>query len=344
MLAGLEAAQRRLHPPQLAGLREMLAPHRDALGQAQRVFAEAQPEPQLKDFHHSFVAGSGYALEAVSLFCQAVPEQQAITNVLVSMRAFALSLENLYPLHRFPPLGRYFVEEAFRDRVEALDASPRDGVSVGLHYSGPDSSDSERGQFCLYVPESCDGEKPLPLVVALHGGAGNGRGFVWTWLREARGRGFLVLAPTARGDTWSFANPGYDGDMLRSMVSYVCERWPVKRSSVLLTGLSDGATFTLIEGLREGSPFTALAPFSGVLHPAVLGGAGAHMAAGKRIYLVHGALDWMFPVELARMAHQLLGDAGAEVIFRELADLSHTYAREENASLLPWFDSSLAAS
>ncbi len=339
----MEAAQRRLHPPQLAGLRGQLHPHRDALASARRVFAELEPKPQLKEFHRSFLAGSGYALEAVSLFCQSVPQQQAVATVLSSMRAFALAQESLYPLHRFPPIGHYFVEEAFRARVEALDARPADGVSVGLHYSGKKSGTSERGQFCLYVPESCDGHTELPLVVALHGGAGDGRGFVWTWLREARGRGFLLLAPTARGEAWSFAKPEYDGNMLRSMVAYVCERWPVKRSSVLLTGLSDGATFTLIEGLREDSPFTALAPFSGVLHPALLDGAARQRAAGRRIYLVHGALDWMFPVELARSASEQLQGAGAELFYREIADLSHAYAREENAAVLPWFDSSLAA-
>ena len=45
----------------------------------------------------------------------------------------------------------------------------------------------------------------------------------------------------------------------------------------------------------------------------------------------------MFPVELARAASEELRKAGADLVFREIADLSHTYARDENAKILDWF-------
>ena len=32
-----------------------------------------------------------------------------------------------------------------------------------------------------------------------------------------------------------------------------------------------------------------------------------------------------------------LSDAGAAVVYREIADLSHTYPRDENARILDWF-------
>ncbi len=57
---------------------------------------------------------------------------------------------------------------------------------------------------------------------------------------------------------------------------------------------------------------------------------------------MHGALDWMFPVEIARMARDELAKAGADLTFREIEDLSHTYPREENARILEWLDPSLA--
>jgi phospholipase/carboxylesterase len=126
------------------------------------------------------------------------------------------------------------------------------------------------------------------------------------------------------------------------MVDWVCERWPVDRARVLLTGLSDGATFTLLAGLAESSPFSALAAVSGVLHPAALGRGGAERARGRRIYLAHGALDWLFPVALARLARDELERAGAALVYREIDDLSHTYPREENDRILCWFDPALA--
>jgi phospholipase/carboxylesterase len=67
----------------------------------------------------------------------------------------------------------------------------------------------------------------------------------------------------------------------------------------------------------------------------------AEIADGERlrglpVYLVHGKLDWMFPVQVARQTRDALLAAGAEVTYRELDDLSHTYPREMNAKILNW--------
>ena len=46
----------------------------------------------------------------------------------------------------------------------------------------------------------------------------------------------------------------------------------------------------------------------------------------------------MFPVELAREAERAFTNAGANVTYREIADLSHTYPREINAGLPDWME------
>ena len=56
-----------------------------------------------------------------------------------------------------------------------------------------------RGGFSLYVPEYYTPDRAWPLVMALHGGSGNGRGFLWSWLRDARSLGAILVAPTATG-------------------------------------------------------------------------------------------------------------------------------------------------
>jgi phospholipase/carboxylesterase len=341
VLRGIEAAGRWLHPPQLPALRERLAPLGSELADAVCEFAATPPPPELTELHTRMLEGAKLACRAIELFLETPPPDRAILVVLESMRAFSRAQESLYALHRIPPIGRYFVEEAFHNRLESLDPPPPPGISVGLHHSGAADRVGARGGFCLYVPETYDGTADWPLVVALHGGSGSGREFLWTWLREARGRGFLLLAPTATGPTWSLDAPEVDARTLRSMLEYVGSRWRVDRTRVLLTGLSDGATFALLCGLMEDAPFTALAPLSGVLHPANLTNGNVQRARGRRIYLVHGALDWMFPVEIARIAHRTLADAGADVVFREIADLSHTYARDENDRIITWFDPSL---
>jgi phospholipase/carboxylesterase len=43
-------------------------------------------------------------------------------------------------------------------------------------------------------------------------------------------------------------------------------------------------------------------------------------------------------VQVARQTAQALTAAGANVIYRELDDLSHTYPPEMNAEILTWLD------
>ena len=249
------------------------------------------------------------------------------------------ALEEIYPLcDVLVPVSRYFLEEAARGSRELIAhlAVPPEADNVGrVGLIDVGNERGSRGGFTLYVPETYSPDRAWPLVVALHGGSGHGANFVWSWLREARSRGFLVLSPTAQGDTWSMFAPAVDGDALGRMVEYVGEHWNLDRSRVLLSGMSDGGTFTLLAGFMEDAPFTHLAPMCGVLPP--MTDAVRREAAGKPIYLVHGGLDWMFPPEVARMASKELEAAGADLTYREIADLSHTYPREENARVADWW-------
>src|SRR5262249_32337424 len=95
-------------------------------------------------------------------------------------------------------------------------------------------------------------------------------------------------------------------------------------------------TYALFCGLREGMPFTHLAPACGVLHPALFVNGDLARAQGRPIYLIHGALDWMFPVASARLASQALQAAGARVRFPGVEDLSHTNRGEETRKILDW--------
>jgi phospholipase/carboxylesterase len=341
-LVTLEAALRRLHPPLLPDLREKVEAARARLEAAVEAFGAQTPPPGIEAFHEQLAAGSGTALDAARRFVAPAPPEQLAAGVLGAMRVHARSQELLYPLRQaLPPLAAYFTEPALHDRLEALEPAREDDVAVGLLRADGNAPDG-RGGFCLYVPETCTRERPLPLVVALHGGHGHGRDFVWSWLREARSRRCLLLSPTSRGDTWALHDPHGETRALASMVEYVGERWRVDPERILLTGLSDGATFTLLAGLSADVPFTHLAPVSGVLHPDSESMGNLARAAGKPVYLVHGALDWMFPVALARMAGETLRDAGAALVYREIEDLSHAYPREENARILEWLDPGLA--
>jgi len=345
-LHGLELTFRHLHPPEIPRLREGAQRLLDGLEPALAAFREVAPPPGAEPVQQRLGAGGEQVVAALRSFLEDGGAEGPVAGVLGAMRLHAHAQATLYPLATvLPPVSRFFAEPAHHENLAALEPGERtEGEpSVGMHRAAaPDGGERER--FTLYVPEWLDPGEPRPLIVALHGGSGSGRDFLWTWLREARSRGCLLLAPSSRGSTWSLQAPPLDTAQLRAMVEYVCESWAVDPGRVLLTGLSDGATFTLLAGLSEGAPYSHLAPVSGVLHPLHFATGNAARAEGKPIYLVHGALDWMFPVTLARAARDSLEDQGAALVYREIENLSHTYPREENDRILRWFDPSLAPS
>ena len=334
--------QRYLYPPVATRLAEVLAPQTEALT-APLAALEAEAWPQDAAFMRDRLLDVGReTLDMVAAFVSAARASDDPFDLYRALRRFARVQESLYPLApAFDPVSRWFLDPARRDDDGLVDRL-RDGTlredddarRVGVLHA--DNDRDTRGGFSLYVPETWDGRTTMPLVVALHGGHGHGRDFLWSWLREARARQTLVLAPTSESRTWSFMGHDVDAPRLARMVESVGERYPVDRARILLTGMSDGASYALFFGLRAGSPFTHLAPACGVLHPALLVGDALAPARDRPIYLVHGALDWMFRVETARLARDVLTAAGARLVYREIEDLSHAYPRDENPAILDW--------
>jgi phospholipase/carboxylesterase len=127
-----------------------------------------------------------------------------------------------------------------------------------------------------------------------------------------------------------------DTPNLARIVSGVRARWRIDPQRLLLTGMSDGGTFCYVSGLETVSPFTHLAPVCATFHPMLLAMADPERLRGLPVYLAHGVLDWMFPVEVARQAQAALAAAGASVAYTEIDDLGHAYPREINAPMLAW--------
>jgi phospholipase/carboxylesterase len=340
-LAAFEAVQRYLHPGSISKLVELVSPLRPELQAGRQALESADWPVELAFVRDGLAAACRYAGEALDGFLDASREPTSVVPFYQAVRHSTRALEAVYPL--FPvlrPVNSFFLEEPLRASQVILNRLiGASGHEVGVIASASDRK--QRGGYSLYVPEYYDGSETWPVVVALHGGHGHGAEFLWSWVREARSRGFLLLAPTSRGTTWSLMGEDVDGDPVRSAVERTRRAYNVDPNRILLTGISDGGTYAFRCGLREKTPFTHLAPISCVLNPLILEDGEMSQAAGKRIYLVHGALDWMFPVDLARMARYELSAAGAELTYREIPDLSHTYPRDENARILDWFGAPL---
>ncbi len=340
-MEAFEQVQRNMHPTRLDQLADFIRPFDEELRAAFEPFDQLVFPEHIAKFGEHIKGAATYSLRASDGILNAGGDTMA---AMKAMRAQCRAQEMLYPVASvLTPISQYFLELPKRDNKALLESflEEREGQRVGILNAANDRD--ARGGFNLYVPEYLDTSKPTPLVIALHGGTGHGSDFMWAWLREARSRGFLLMAPTSQDDTWSLmGDPDKDLPVLLHTIEFIAENFAVDREHILLTGMSDGGTYTLLAGLREESPFTHLAPFSGVLHPEISMNGNIKYAKDRNIYLVHGTHDWMFPIETAYMAQQELEAAGANLTFRPIEGLSHTYARTENDALLKWFNPALA--
>jgi phospholipase/carboxylesterase len=339
LLQSLEALAfvvRHLNPPDFDRVMEALGTPEDAL-KATRSRLSEWPQ-QFLDVRSSLDTASDAALAAFDGLRAVQHGNGDLYAAFRALRYAPRAQEALYPLAaKFPPVSSFFLDPSLRDDADLASrlASPAtEGTGITRHHNEPDS----RGGFSLYVPEYYTPDRAWPLVVALHGGSGNGRNFLWSWLRDARSFGAILIAPTATGRTWALMGDDGDTPNLNRIIESVRSRFNIDATQMLLTGMSDGGTFCYVTGLENASPFTHLAPVAATFHPLMAQIADADRMRGLPIFVTHGKLDWMFPVEVARHTRDALSAAGADVTYREIDDLSHTYPREMNAELLRWLN------
>ena len=335
-LESLGFIARHLNPPDFGQVMDAAGTPDEAL-QAVRPRLAEWPE-QFAGLKGALEAACDAALSSYQGLRTVLNGEGDLVSVYRALRHVPRALEALYPLAAtLPPVSSFFIEPGLGEDADLLArlATPA-GENTGVQHD--DNEPGSRGGFSLYVPEYYSPDRAWPLVMALHGGSGNGRSFLWSWLRDARSRGAILIAPTATGPTWALMGDDTDTPNLDRILEAVRARWNVDTSRMLLTGMSDGGTFCYVTGLNSASPFTHLAPVAATFHPLMAETADADRLRGLPIHIVHGLLDWMFPVQVARQTQQALTAAGASVTYRELEDLSHTYPREMNAEILRWMN------
>jgi len=332
----LRFAARHIHPPHLQALGTAVSPAAEPIRNALPAFRAAPWPEQLRGLRDGTLTAAEIAAAALEAFDAAAAggDMRAARRVLDRR---ARGCEALWPsVPMSPVISRFFLDDAAREdeglcaRLEA--ETPAGG---GIHHLENESG--SRGGYSLFVPQARESSAPPPLVVALHGGGGHGRTFFWSWLPAARAAGVMLISPTSVGRTWALQGDDVDTPNIARILEEVRRRWRFDESRLLLTGMSDGGTFCWTSGLLGDSPFTHLAPFSTTFHPLLLEFAEADRLSGLPVLIVHGALDWMFPAEVARSAAGALEARGARVVHREIRDLSHAFASDEAPAVIRWF-------
>ncbi len=298
---------------------------------------QATPPEPLRPFHDAFTAAIRHLGNTSQTFLNASESSYSLAG-LDMRRALCRGLNLLYGIRADTPVLQeyWLLPEAMAERETLETPSPDADAAVGVIHR---RRAAPLADYSLYVPESYTPGREWPLIVCLHGAYGRGDHYIWSWLRPAKSRGYMLLAPKSLDVTWSILQPERDTQSVEAMLEEVCGEYAVDRGRVYLSGLSDGGTFTWLLGLGRPELFAGIAPVAGDFTGMMDDMLRRKQGLGLPICIAHGAHDHIFAVEPIRRGHALLQRLGYNARYEELADWGHSYCSGVNERVvMPWFE------
>jgi phospholipase/carboxylesterase len=199
-------------------------------------------------------------------------------------------------LSGLPGLARAAGEESVA-RLRARPGKPTRRAEIGQHNLGL----AKGRDGILSVPPGYKPEKPVPLILMLHGALG--RGGLELYCEEAAKVGIAVAVPDSRGRTWDLMLGGYgpDIDFLNRVLEHTFASVAVDPRRLAVAGFSDGGSYALSIGLPNGDLFTHIIAHSPgyMMPPSRKGKPG--------IFITHGTEDNILAIDSSsrRMVPQL---------------------------------------
>lgn len=185
----------------------------------------------------------------------------------------------------------------------------------------------------LLVPRTYRPDRATRFVLALHGVSGMAEGAMRIYAPTADDDGLLVLAPQAADVEWDMFHGGYGKDVrfIDAALTKVFNGFRVDPTRMLVSGFSEGASYSLTMGLINGDLFTNVASLS----PEFVG-PGAH-SGRPRIYISHGTEDRVYPIdETSRKIVPKLRNQGYRVRYHEYGG-RHELNLDIAAEATRWF-------
>jgi predicted esterase len=216
-------------------------------------------------------------------------------------------------------------------------ARPPAMPSVGSQPEQPLMVKGRRYAYGLYVPPSYRPEQAYPLVVCLHGAGFDGNTYLERWSPRLGDRYILACPSLPHADWWSRSAE----HLVLATIRAVQSRYHIDPDRIFLTGMSNGGIGTYVIGANQAPLFAGLAPMAGgvdeVLMPFL------QNLKHTPVYLLHGVLDQVMPVQMSRTVAAELTRLGYPHEYHEHERVhpqagGHFFPREELPALVRWFD------
>ena len=214
-------------------------------------------------------------------------------------------------------------------RLQARPGPPTAVATPGLHQLGL----AGNRDALLAVPPGYQPERPVPLVLSLHGAGGNESSGLYPLRDLADAAGVILLSPASRHRTWDVILGSYGPDVafIDRALAASFARCAVDPDRLAIAGFSDGASYALSLGITNGDLFGAILAFSpGFTAP-------ASQRGEPRIFVSHGTRDAVLAIEqTSRRLVPRLRQAGYDLLYAEF-DGPHTIPTPIAREALTWF-------
>ena len=157
----------------------------------------------------------------------------------------------------------------------------------------------EGREAVLVVPEGLPAEGPVPLLVMFHGAGGEANRVLPHWVRHARARRYLLLAPQSMYPTWDIVIGGHGPDLqrLEGALAVVASRFRVDPARLAFAGFSDGGSYALSTGVTNGDVASHVIALSA-------GFMNTFSQHGKpKVFIAHGRSDSQLPMATSAHPH-----------------------------------------
>jgi phospholipase/carboxylesterase len=131
--------------------------------------------------------------------------------------------------------------------LHSRPGTPTKTIEPGLHDLGLGNGRDGK----LFVPQSYSPASPIPLLILFHGATGSGANWFGSYDDRAEARGFAVLAPDSRFQTWDVILGSFAEDIafIDAALAHTFDRVAIDPDRIVIGGFSDGATYALSTAL-----------------------------------------------------------------------------------------------
>lgn len=193
-------------------------------------------------------------------------------------------------------------------------------------------------KYVKYLPKDYDKSKRYPLMFFLHGAGERGddldvamrHGYMKYVREDGKEYPFIFVAPQCpNGKYW-----GCFTESLFAFLDDICEKLPVDKDRIYLTGLSMGGTGAFMLAMAQPKRFAALAPIAG---SGICWNGGA--LKNVPVYMYHGDCDDIVPLSESITMLKAINSNGGDARLKICYGIGHwawdvAYTDDE---LLNWF-------